>query len=422
VSRHEKSFHPFELARQHRSEDTDTVDVPATLDSEGEKSDEPQSFTLQIHSVSSEPRAEARVDQFMERQLSPSTTTRAQRRVQGGTSLSATKEQHPSDLTDLPMLRSGQSFPQIPTSGSDMNQFLGVSQTPVMDSESLNDILNDPGEQSIDPALRSTITSTQISATGQNFPTGQSLEFSGSNWHDHETIHGDGLVAQDPSGMPTMHPILDRQTENYFQDVDIFSMLPNGGTNLEVDFSISSYLFNSGYSPPIETTTVQQGHGSIDTHERSDPTPTSISAVSEPFRIPSTAGCFTRLPRVVTEAPRKIPIPTVDEEVYALIVKDIKERLTIQQMEDFSIPTSQNLERFLTSYVTCFHRHFPIIHLASLDLKRTPSPLILSMCAIGALYRLSRKTAKDIWYWADIMVENVRYHAAPRKVLPGNHN
>ena len=226
------------------------------------------------------------------------------------------------------------------------------------------------------------------------------------SWRESDTLDGDEFAVVDPQIISDGPPLLGRQMGKYFQDVDIFSMLPNGGTNLETDFSISSYLFNSGYSPPIETSPRhrwdenenEKGRNGL-TASKHDTSPASTGS--------HLVGAFSRLPTVVNETPRKIALPVVDDEIHSLIAEDVKRRLSPNQVRDFKMPSAQAMQRFITSYFTCFHRHFPVVHLPSLDLRNTPSPLILSLCAIGALYRLSRKTAKDLWFWTDVMVELV---------------
>ncbi|KAF2459626.1 hypothetical protein BDY21DRAFT_420118 [Lineolata rhizophorae] len=69
------------------------------------------------------------------------------------------------------------------------------------------------------------------------------------------------------------------------------------------------------------------------------------------------------------------------------------------------LPTALELQRFFTSYVDCFHRHLPVVHLASYDPAAAPSPLTLAMCAIGALYRLSRKRAAALYEAAARMLD-----------------
>ncbi|KAF9634975.1 Zinc finger C2H2-type protein [Lasiodiplodia theobromae] len=89
------------------------------------------------------------------------------------------------------------------------------------------------------------------------------------------------------------------------------------------------------------------------------------------------------------------PKLTADDAVYEHLCGDIRSR-TKEEPDLTAIPKSKELERLMEAYVSCFHCHFPIIHIASLDLPTAPGPLILSICAIGALYRLDRRRAVQL--------------------------
>ncbi|KPM40143.1 Maleylacetate reductase [Neonectria ditissima] len=91
---------------------------------------------------------------------------------------------------------------------------------------------------------------------------------------------------------------------------------------------------------------------------------------------------------------KRPPTPTfiVDDATHASIQKDLNERL-ISPGAAHAIPSRKICQGFLSSYVECFNGHLPIIHLHTLCLKTTPSPLFLAMCGIGALYRLDRRRA-----------------------------
>lgn len=62
------------------------------------------------------------------------------------------------------------------------------------------------------------------------------------------------------------------------------------------------------------------------------------------------------------------------------------------------------LQQFIRSYVECFHIHLPFIHLPSFSPLDTPSPLILAMASIGALYRLRRRRAYDLFRLSETIV------------------
>ncbi|KAE9574990.1 hypothetical protein CGMCC3_g8819 [Colletotrichum fructicola] len=65
--------------------------------------------------------------------------------------------------------------------------------------------------------------------------------------------------------------------------------------------------------------------------------------------------------------------------------------------QNIPIPAAKFLRSCLSSYITCFHIHFPLIHIQTLELNQVPSPLILAICAIGALYRLDRRRARMMY-------------------------
>ena len=92
---------------------------------------------------------------------------------------------------------------------------------------------------------------------------------------------------------------------------------------------------------------------------------------------------------------------TIDGRARDLLLTDMVTRLCGNSSTQIVLPPANILQRFLSSYLTCFHHHLPIIHIHTLNLDRTPAPLVLSMCAIGALYRLERKLAAHLLEWAD---------------------
>ena len=228
------------------------------------------------------------------------------------------------------------------------------------------------------------------------------------NWHPSDMVWTD--AERFPEGISVVAPIShstheDNHGESVFSNIEILSMMPKNGMDFEADYS--TYLFNSGYSPLDQTEGSSRAQGNTPLlWETISGVPVPIGAKAVPFLGNSEPGTFTRMPSVMKETPRKLPIPVVDHETYDIIMADIKNRLSLDQVQDFEILGSQGMQRFLTSYFTCFHRHCPIIHVPSLDLRTTPSHLVLAICAIGALYRLNRKIAKDLWSWATQLVES----------------
>ncbi|EXJ77119.1 hypothetical protein A1O3_10277 [Capronia epimyces CBS 606.96] len=88
---------------------------------------------------------------------------------------------------------------------------------------------------------------------------------------------------------------------------------------------------------------------------------------------------------------------TFTDEMRSTISEDLSRRLSPEQLHSFRLPSTTALRKCLRTYVDAFHVHMPIFHLHTMDLGSTPSPLVLVICAIGALYRLERKVAASLY-------------------------
>ena len=298
---------------------------------------------------------------------------------------------------------------------------LHVSDIPMIPSPTATTSTNQEGTGATIDVLHvgtySTLTSDRSSTADMAATDAQQAMPDLDGWHSSDVMWTDadhinaGEFVSNPSNIaPVSNMVQDSSKENYFDDIDILSIMPRNNIDFEADFS--SYLFHSGYSPS------DRQDATAKVHEHSPRSHNSTAGMSHACAVPIHAkavafsmsperGTFSRMPSLMKETPQKIPAVLVDEETYQNIVADVKSRLTPEQFEDMDMLSSHDMQRFLASYLNCFHRHCPIIHIPSLDLKTTPSHLIFAICAIGALYRLSRKTAKDLWYWADYMVDKV---------------
>ncbi|RDL40262.1 uncharacterized protein BP5553_00241 [Venustampulla echinocandica] len=101
------------------------------------------------------------------------------------------------------------------------------------------------------------------------------------------------------------------------------------------------------------------------------------------------------------------PSLVLNDRIRQLLLEDLEKHLSSGQSKTLKLPSTSLLQRFLSSYQSCFHQHYPILHLASLDLEQVPSPLILAICAIGALYRLERKHSASLQQWADKAIRSI---------------
>ncbi|KAK7883531.1 hypothetical protein LTR67_011107 [Exophiala xenobiotica] len=203
-------------------------------------------------------------------------------------------------------------------------------------------------------------------------------------------------------------------------EIDFFNILPTLSNGpVDMDFTISNYLLNSGYSPtssgnnPTRTNTIAgQCWPDANIQINNDaplgsPVPTNQQTpTSDTLATKHAPGSFARIPSIISTNPSKITIPILSEENYHLVVKDARSRLTSDQFANFRLPSALKLHQFATSYFTCFHHHFPILHIPTLFISHSHySPMILATCSIGALYRLNRKVARELWQFANMMLD-----------------
>lgn len=408
VRRHELSFHPFELARSQRPPATDTILVGTTETSitEATEATEETTAAARPSQPTLDPSLQLHDEQMATSLRSPRARVTAGTNPQDGTSSHNTDERSANMAEELATATPGSQASPTSSSRTNINQQpLENSQAPLLDNQFLVDMLDDaPGQRN--QVQNSNPTPGQIYESEQVGSAMQPWDSNSTDWQSQDILHGHEFVG-DPETVPNVQPTMNRQFEGYFQDVDFFSMLPSGGANAQADFGLTSYLFNSGFSPPINHDSSHERNGSITT-----PRCLSVAhgATAEHYEHTTAASSTSPLPTVVYEKPKKSPFPVIDDYIYSTIKEDVRKViLPLERINDFSIPNAQGLQRFLTSYFTCFHRHFPVLHIASLDLRSSPSHLILSMCAVGALYRLNRKAAKDLWSWANTMIELVIY-------------
>ncbi|KAF2800804.1 hypothetical protein K505DRAFT_355368 [Melanomma pulvis-pyrius CBS 109.77] len=108
-------------------------------------------------------------------------------------------------------------------------------------------------------------------------------------------------------------------------------------------------------------------------------------------------------PHVQKEINFEMPEFKFNEEICQKICEDARSRLPTGELVGGLFPNVDDLNHFFSGYMQCFHRHFPILHLSSLDVRETPSPLIFAICSIGAQYRLARQKAKNLFALAGTM-------------------
>jgi hypothetical protein len=106
----------------------------------------------------------------------------------------------------------------------------------------------------------------------------------------------------------------------------------------------------------------------------------------------------------------RVPTLDVDDTTHTYLLTSMANHLAPLLRRQFRLPSKNIIERCLSSYLTCFHFHFPVVHVASLNLTEAPAPLVLAMCAIGALFRLERKHAVNFRECVDQALASVCVH------------
>jgi hypothetical protein len=123
--------------------------------------------------------------------------------------------------------------------------------------------------------------------------------------------------------------------------------------------------------------------------------PPGVADTGRNYQNPSLAHSqklFRRLPHVLQDKSNSPPRIEVDQLAYESILNDVTSRMSGEDCSQI-LPGIQDMRRFIGGYLDCFHRHLPIIHLPSLKIADTPSPLVLALTCIGALYQLDRRRA-----------------------------
>ncbi|KAH8648245.1 hypothetical protein BGZ61DRAFT_547744 [Ilyonectria robusta] len=123
-----------------------------------------------------------------------------------------------------------------------------------------------------------------------------------------------------------------------------------------------------------------------------------------------------RLPKILKETPASLPRILIDDDAYQHLQLDTCSRLG-QSHIPLPLKNPWEVQLMLNGYIDSFHRHLPILHLASMKPSQTPSPLIWAMCCIGSLYRLDREKARRFHALADYRLRRdyLRRSQPPRR-------
>lgn len=184
------------------------------------------------------------------------------------------------------------------------------------------------------------------------------------------------------------------------RDMDFFGILSNGTPQFDMDYSVLNGQLeyeNNMTNPPWDNLdSIPIGMPHIE--DTTSPTRSGTGQISETDHRAKMSG---------SESGREPIIPLIDEDTYADLQADIIRRLPSDMT--FQLPSALKLQQFIKCYFTNFHSHFPILHLPTLIKRPLYTPLILAISAIGALYRLRRGVARELWLYARSMLEPVGY-------------
>lgn len=72
----------------------------------------------------------------------------------------------------------------------------------------------------------------------------------------------------------------------------------------------------------------------------------------------------------------------------------------------FTIPTRHTLSRYMEGYFRGFHEHLPFFHTSTFSVSTLPVGLLLSIAALGALYKYEHDTGYTIYFAAKAITNN----------------
>jgi len=210
------------------------------------------------------------------------------------------------------------------------------------------------------------------------------------------------------------HALAGREV-NYFDvgmspmDVDFFALLPGVSSDRFQDFNFMAFDMPMESMLPFDQASLSPNaslSGFVPQIESPQKASTSTATQARSFLEAQADGIHHRIPRIEKEPFIKAPRIAFSNALYAGMLSDLHTRLMIEQRNTFVIPNANVIQKSIQSYLDCFHPHLPIFHVPTMDLASMPSPLVLSMCAIGALYRLERKTAGLLFTIAELALQN----------------
>lgn len=78
------------------------------------------------------------------------------------------------------------------------------------------------------------------------------------------------------------------------------------------------------------------------------------------------------------------------------------------ELEDFRLPRVNDINQYISAYISGLNQHIPFLHLPTLNLNDLEIPRLLSVCSLGALYCLEKENAKKLHVAAMSFLKHVR--------------
>lgn len=110
-------------------------------------------------------------------------------------------------------------------------------------------------------------------------------------------------------------------------------------------------------------------------------------------------------------APFKASHTSIDDSSRFQMLTELRENYHVGDEQLRQLPSSRALDNFLSRFFRSFQRHLPILHVPTFNATNSPTPLVLAMCSIGALYTLNRSSAAALRVIASDALQSNR----PRK-------
>jgi hypothetical protein len=107
------------------------------------------------------------------------------------------------------------------------------------------------------------------------------------------------------------------------------------------------------------------------------------------------------------------------EEMRQKLFMELSTHVSHEMLQLLDPLSAVSFERSLQRYVEVFHTHVPMMHASMFEFFQTPSPLVLAMSAIGAIYRMERKVAAVLYNIAHQSLESMELTRTfrPSKIL-----